>query len=64
MIDSRSVQISKMSALDKAVNLLTHSHPPGMPLDPKDVVELAEKFVAWILNPELKYVRSGTKETK
>lgn len=62
MFDAKSTQISKMSALDKAITLLTHNTTG--PLDPKDVVELAEKFVAWILNPELKYVRAGVKETK
>lgn len=64
MIDTKSLNIAKMSALDKAINILKHANPGGEQLDPRDVVELAEKLTAWILNPELKYVRSGTKEVK
>jgi hypothetical protein len=30
----------------------------------KDVVEDAEKLVSWLLNPELKYVKTPVKETK
>lgn len=62
MFDPKSLQIAKMSALDKSINLLTHNDKANV--DPKDVIELAEKFVAWIFNPQLKYVKEGVKETK
>lgn len=60
MFDQKDVKIAKMNALTQAREILCLQK--GDKVEVSEIVELAEKFVAWILNPDLKYVR--VKETK
>lgn len=63
MIDARDIKIAKMNALAHIVNLALHNNKTDK-VELKDIVDEAEKLLAWILNPNLKYVKPGVKETK
>ncbi len=64
MFDGKDVRIAKMNALTTAVKVHIHNNG-GEELVLKSIVEDAEKLVAWILNPSLKYVKDKTvMETK
>jgi hypothetical protein len=63
MFDLKDLRIAKMNALTTTTNIHIANMQGGV-LSLKDIVEDAEKLVAWILNPELKYVTQKTKETK
>jgi hypothetical protein len=63
MLDTKTINISKMNSLRAALDAAIHNSG-GKPVVLKDVVEDAEKLVSWLLNPELKYVKTPVKETK
>ncbi len=63
MFDLKDMRIAKMNALTTTANIHIANLQGGQ-ISLKDIVEDAEKLVAWILNPELKYVKSKVVETK
>lgn len=63
MIDARDIKIAKMNALAHVVNLALHNNKANK-VELKDIVDEAEKLLAWILNPNLKYIKPGVKEIK
>jgi len=56
MFDSKDLRIAKMNALTTATNININNLKGGQ-VSLADIVEDAEKLVAWILNPALKYVK-------
>ena len=63
MFDLKDLRIAKMNALTTTTNIHI-ANLQGGTLSLQDIVADAEKLVAWILNPELKYVKNKTIETK
>lgn len=63
MFEIKDMRIAKMNALTTTTNIHIANLKGGV-LSLADIVDDAEKLVAWILNPHLRYVRSDTVETK